>query len=142
MTPALIRQAALLLIAALVPALAQAVYYRDRVSWDAPAVGKDEVTLEQARAWGERVLWIDARPDSQYAQQHVPNALSLNEDRYDDLLRPMLETWLPDRRVIVYCSSQSCAASHEVARRLREEAGLPNVFVLHGGWEAWLEGNK
>ncbi|MBA3273398.1 MAG: rhodanese-like domain-containing protein [Chthoniobacterales bacterium] len=142
MTGALIRQAALLLVAALVPAVAQAVYHRDRVAWNAPAIEEDEVTLEQARAWGEIVLWIDARPDSQFAQQHVPNALSLNEDRWDDLLRPVLETWSPDRHVVVYCSSQSCAASHEVARRLRKEAGLPNVFVLHGGWEAWLEGNK
>jgi rhodanese-related sulfurtransferase len=51
----------------------------------------------------------------------------------------MLAAWSPENRTVVYCSSQSCAASHEVARRLREEAGLDNVYVLHGGWEAWLE---
>ncbi len=142
MTRNLLRQAALLLAAALLPAIAQAVYFRDRVSWNAPAVEKDEVTIEQARQWGEGVLWVDARPDDQYARQHVPNALSLNEDRWDELLPQFLQTWAPNRRVIVYCSSQSCAASHEVARRLREEAGLPGVFVLHGGWEALLEGNE
>ena len=27
----------------------------------------------------------------------------------------------------------------EVARRLREEAQLKDVFVLEGGWEAWLK---
>ncbi len=142
MTHKLLRQAALLLIAALVPAIAQAVYYRDRVSWNAPAVQKDEVTIEQARQFGSKVLWVDARPDDQFARQHVPSAISLNEDRWDELLPPFLQTWSPDRRVIVYCSSQSCAASHEVARRLREEAGLPGVFVLHGGWEAWVESAK
>ncbi len=142
MTRDLLRQAALLLVIALVPAIGQAVYYRDRVSWNAPAVEKDEVTIEQARAWGASVLWVDARPDDQFARQHVPNAVSLNEDRWDELLPRFLETWSPDRRVVVYCSSQSCTASHEVARRLREQAGLPAVFVLHGGWEAWLEGNK
>ena len=138
----LLRQAALLLIIACVPAIGQAVYLRDRVSWRAPAVEKDEVTIEQARAWGDNVFWVDARPDEQFAQRHVPSALSLNEDRWDELLPPMLAAWSPDRHVIVYCSSQSCAASHEVARRLREQAGLPNVSVLHGGWEAWLEANK
>lgn len=138
----LLRQAGLLLILACVPAIGHAIYLRDRVPWRAPAVEKDEVTLEQARVWGDNVLWIDARPDEQFATRHVPNALSLNEDRWDELLPPLLTAWSPDRRVVVYCNSQSCAASHEVARRLREQAGLQNVFVLHGGWEAWLEGNK
>jgi rhodanese-related sulfurtransferase len=137
-----LRQIALLLILALVPAVGQAIYLREQTSWRAPAVQKDEVTLEQARAWGDKVLWIDARPDEQFTQRHVPNAISLNEDRWDELLPQMLATWSPDRQVIVYCSSQSCAASHEVARRLREQAGLNNVSVLHGGWEAWLEANK
>lgn len=138
----LLRQVALLLVLALVPAIGQAIYLREKTSWRAPAVQKDEVTLDQARAWGDNVIWIDARPDEQFAQRHVPNAISLNEDRWDELLPQMLATWSPDRHVIVYCSSQSCAASHEVARRLREQAGLNNVSVLHGGWEAWVEANK
>lgn len=138
----LARQAAFLLALALLPAIAQAVRYRDRVSWHAPAVAKDEVTLEQTRAWGDRVLWIDARPDQEYARRHVPNAVSLNEDRWAELLPQLLQVWSPEKHTVVYCSSQSCAASHEVARRLREEAGLGNVYVLHGGWETWLDAQK
>ncbi len=83
-------------------------------------------------------MWVDARPDAQFAEQHIPSATLLNEDRWGELLPQMLNAWTPDKRVVVYCSSQSCAASHEVARRLREDAGLPNVYVLHGGWETWL----
>jgi rhodanese-related sulfurtransferase len=63
----------------------------------------------------------------------------LNEDRWNELLPRMLETWSPDKRVVVYCNSKSCGASREVARRLRTQAGLTNVFVLKGGWEAWLQ---
>ena len=142
MKRAFVRQALILLALAFVPGIGQAVYYRDRVSWDAPAIAKDEATLEQVESWGESVLWIDARPTEQFEREHIPNAISLNEDRWDELLQPMLAAWSPENRVVVYCSSQSCAASHEVARRLREEAGLPNVFVLHGGWEAWLAAKK
>jgi len=40
---------------------------------------------------------------------------------------------------VVYCSSLNCNASREVARRLRDEAQLKNVFVLEGGWEEWLK---
>ena len=142
MKRALVRQTLILLTLALIPGIGQAVYYRDRVSWNAPAIGKDEVTLEQAQAWGETVLWVDARPAGQFEWEHIPNAVLLNEDSWDELLPQMLAVWSPEKRVIVYCSSQSCAASHEVARRLQEEAGLKNVFVLHGGWETWLATKK
>lgn len=137
-----LRQALLLAGLAFLPAIGQAVYYGERVSWEKPAVAKDEVELPQTQSWGETVLWVDARPDAQYEQEHIPNAHSLNEDRWNELLHPVLNAWSPEKRVVVYCSSQSCAASHEVARRLREEAGLKNVFVLHGGWEAWLAAKR
>jgi rhodanese-related sulfurtransferase len=58
------------------------------------------------------------------------------------MLPRMLASWSPEKRVVVYCSSESCGASREVARRLREEARLQNVFVLEGGWEAWLGEKK
>lgn len=138
----LFHQALLLVGLAALPAIGQAVYYGERAPWHAPAVGKDEVELPQAQAWGDAVMWVDARPDAQYASDHIPNATLLNEDRWNELLPQMLIAWSPEKKVVVYCSSQSCAASHEVARRLREEAGLPDVYVLHGGWEAWLATKK
>lgn len=127
---------------AFLPAIGQALYLRGRVSWDAPAVASDEVTLRDALAWGDSLLWVDARPDEQYASEHIPGAILLNEGRWSELLPQFLTTWSPEKKTVVYCSSQSCAASHEVARRLREEAGLKNIFVLHGGWETWLEAKK
>ena len=139
MNRGVLRQAFALVGLAFLPAVAQALYFGSSVSWKAPAVAKDEVTLEQARAWGDAVLWLDARPDVQFLHDHIPGAISLNEDRWSELLPQMLTAWSPQKRVVVYCSSQSCAASHEVARRLRTEAELKNVYVLHGGWEAWLE---
>jgi rhodanese-related sulfurtransferase len=138
----LVRQTLVLLALAMVPGIGQAVYYRDRVSWNAPAIAPDEVTLEQAQSWGDTVLWVDARPTEQFEREHIPAALSLNEDSWDELLPQMLAQWSPEKHVVVYCSSQSCAASHDVARRLREEAGLKNVYVLHGGWEGWLGAKK
>ena len=137
----IVRQALLLLALAFVPAIVQALYLRDQVSWAAPALGKDEVEVPQAQSWGEAVLWLDARPDAQFAEAHIPNALLLNEDRWNELLPAVLAVWTPEKRIVVYCSTQACAASHGVAHRLRKEAGLSNVFVLHGGWEAWLKAN-
>jgi rhodanese-related sulfurtransferase len=95
------------------------------------------VTIADARGWGSDAIWIDARPEAEFAQGHVPGAMLLNEDRWNELLPPMLAAWSPEKRVVVYCASESCGSSREVARRLRNDAQLKNVFVLEGGWEAW-----
>jgi rhodanese-related sulfurtransferase len=137
-----VRQAMLLIALAFLPAIGQALYLRDKVSWQSPVPPSESVTLEQARAWGASVIWLDARPDEEFVRDHVPDALSLNEDRWNELLPQFLATWSPDKRVIVYCSSQGCNASREVAKRLREEAQLKNVFVLQGGWEEWLKSKR
>ncbi len=134
----LVRQALILAALALVPGLGQAVYFRDRVSWRSPIPASEMITVTQARAWGGNAIWVDARPDEEFARDHVPGALSLNEDRWNELLPQFLAAWSPEKRIVIYCSSQSCNASREVAHRLRNEAQLPNVFVLKGGWEEWL----
>jgi rhodanese-related sulfurtransferase len=133
------RQVALLVALALVPAIGQGLYLREKISWLAPVAERDEITVEGARALGDRAIWVDARPEDEFEREHVPGALLLNEDRWNELLPRMLETWSPEKRVVVYCNSKSCGASREVARRLRTQAGLTNVFVLKGGWEAWLQ---
>jgi len=134
----LVRQALILAALALVPGLGQAVYFRDRVSWRSPIPASEMITVTQARAWGGNAIWVDARPDEEFARDHVPGALSLNEDRWNELLPQFLAAWSPEKKIVIYCSSQSCNASREVAHRLRNEAQLPNVFVLKGGWEEWL----
>jgi rhodanese-related sulfurtransferase len=134
----LVRQALILAALALVPGLGQAIYFRDRVSWRSPIPASEMITATQARAWGGNAIWVDARPDEEFARDHVPGALSLNEDRWNELLPQFLAAWSPEKKTVVYCSSQSCNASREVAHRLRNEAQLPNVFVLQGGLEEWL----
>jgi rhodanese-related sulfurtransferase len=135
----LLRQALILVALAFLPGIGQALYFRDKVSWQSPIPASEIVTLAQARAWGRNALWVDARPDVEFERDHIPAAVLLNEDRWNELLPQFLVTWSPEKRVVVYCSSQSCNASREVARRLRDEAQLKNVFVLQGGWEEWLK---
>ena len=142
MKSALLRQLSLLAALALVPAIGQAIYFREKVSWQSPVPVSEIVTLTQARVWGENAIWVDARPDEEFQRDHVPGAILLNEDRWNELLPQFLQKWSPEKRVVVYCSSQSCSASREVARRLRHEAQLKNVFVLQGGWEEWLKSKK
>lgn len=139
MRVAVLRQAVLLLGLALLPAIGQALYFRGDPAWRQRPHDSAEVTLGQANAWGAAVLWIDARPGEEFEKGHVPGAFSLNEDDWDGLLRPLLAAWSPERKLVVYCSRESCNASHGVAERLRKEAKLENVYVLPGGWEEWEE---
>ena len=132
----------MLVALAFVPAIGQAVYFRDKVSWQSPVPSSELVTVAQARAWNADAIWVDARPDEEFTRDHVPGAVSLNEDRWNELLPQFLATWSPDKKVVVYCSTQNCNASREVAKRLRDEAQLKNVFVLQGGWEEWLKQKK
>jgi len=136
------RQAAVLAAVALFPAAGEAIYFRNNISWRSAIAPSEMVTVDRAHAWGDAAIWVDARPDDEFARDHVPGALSLNEDRWNELLPQFLATWSPGKRVVVYCSSLSCNASREVARRLRKEAQLSDVFVLEGGWEAWLKKNR
>ena len=144
MKSSLVRQALILVALAFLPGIGQAIYFRDKVSWQLPVPASEMVTVVQARAWGENAIWIDARPDEEFARDHVPGALSLNEDRWNELLPQFLAVWSPEKKIVVYCSSQSCNASREVAHRLRNQAQPPmqNVFVLEGGWEEWLKSRQ
>jgi len=138
----LARQALILVALALVPGLGEAVYFRHNISWQSAIPPSELVTVDQARAWGENVIWVDARPDEEFARDHAPGALALNEDRWNELLPQFLAAWSPGKKVVVYCSAESCDLAREVAERLRKEAQLSDVFVLEGGWEAWVKKNR
>jgi rhodanese-related sulfurtransferase len=138
---ALLRQAAVLVALALLPAAVQALYLRDKIPWQSRVAESNFVDVQTARSWGAKVIWVDARPTDEFERDHVPGAVSLNEDRWGEALAQFLgKDWLPDKKIVVYCSAASCNLAEDVARRLHEEAKLPNeIRILKGGWEAWLE---
>jgi rhodanese-related sulfurtransferase len=136
----LVRQNLFLLGIAFLPAIGQAIYYRNTASWHAPPADSAPVSVAEAKKWGETILWIDARAEVEFEKAHVPGAIRLNEDDWDTLLPGVLAAWSEDRKVVVYCSRLTCNLSHEVAERLRNEVALKNVYVLQGGWEEWESG--
>ena len=84
-------------------------------------------------------MWVDARSADDYEAEHVPGALLLNLESWDELFPKFLDQWTPEKKVVVYCSAATCELSREVAERLRTN-GISSVFVLKGGWEAWKAG--
>jgi len=109
----------------------------------APSFGVSDLELEmdEVDELGP-VFWVDARTDEDFERGHLEGAIPLNVERWEELLLGFLDSWPPDVPVVVYCSSQACLRSHEVAERLQEELGVYKIYVLKGGWERLLEAGR
>ena len=136
-----LRQSFLLALIALLPAVGSAAFHLKQPGWDPSALQAGEIFLSSVSALSQPVLWVDARSQDQYEKEHVPQALLLNEDGWERQFSAVVQQWQPGRPVVVYCDSQECQASHSVAKRLRE-SGIAPVYVLKGGWQAWLNRKK
>ena len=104
-------------------------------------VGDGEVSIADALKWEAEygVIWLDARKAEKFEEQHIPGAILLNEY---DFNRQLMDSFHlianQDQRIVIYCGSHSCKASHKIAEELRSKM-IPDVYVLKGGWDAWLK---
>ncbi len=106
--------------------------------WVEPELTAGEIRLVDARVLD--VLWIDARGEDAYNQGHIPDAIRLNEDNWDDGIFILMDAWLGNPRpIIVYCGSASCGTSKRVAERLQEALPAAEIYSLHGGWDTWVK---
>jgi rhodanese-related sulfurtransferase len=133
-------QAVALILLALVPAALSALFHPKRPAFSDPLREGEIAVADVVRDPGG-FLWVDARPEAEFAMGHVPGALRLMEEEWDDLVPALLQAWPAGKPAVVYCSSRQCQNSTAVARRLRE-FNLAPVHVLKGGWEAWLGAQK
>jgi rhodanese-related sulfurtransferase len=98
-------------------------------------IGLDEAgrLFEQQAA-----LFLDARPQSQYADGHIRDALSLPWQEADRYFLKLAERLDSASAIITYCDGESCDLSHELALFLIE-MGFENVRVLVNGWTVWQQ---
>ncbi len=101
-------------------------------------ISEFEIELSEAQKLVGAV-WLDARMDEDFEAAHLEGALLLNEESWEAGFAPLLDVWIPGSPIVVYCSSQSCMRSHHVAKRLREDLGVDEIYSLKGGWEALQE---
>ena len=133
----------MLVLLSLLPAGVEAIYFRDKISWRSRVAASDMVGVDLAKSWGDTAIWVDARPEDEFNRDHIPGAIALNEDRWNELLPQFLAGWSPEKKIVVYCSAESCNLAEDVARRLRNEVKLPNeIRILQGGWEEWVKRNR
>lgn len=131
----LILQALVLCTVAILPALAAGLWHPRQPVWTPVVAAEGEVLLATARSWGRDVLWVDARSPEEYLLDRIPGAMPLNFDQWKILL-PDVVAAAGNKHVVVYCNEE-CETSEVVARRLKRETPLTNVYVLKGGFQAW-----
>ena len=111
----------------------------DVVQLEAEAAGFPVVTTSQVRdivASGSHML-LDARPRDQFAEDHLPGAMSLPITDFEQSfaeLAPVLMSGMP---IMVYCTGPRCDESLQLAERLRE-AGFSMVEIYVEGMEGWM----
>lgn len=101
----------------------------------------DEVSMQVIhQRWQGKVLWIDARIQEQYDEAHIPGAVLLNEQHFEEQLFSLLDILQTNTKpIILYCNAAKCDASRKILERLKQTLSIENAFVLKGGWSAWQQ---
>ncbi len=139
----MIRDAAILLALTLAGATATQLWHPAAPPWYQAeiAAGEDEVTISDiAERWKGDVVWVDARSKDRYDAEHIPGAILINEYDLDtQIFQNLDKLQAAGKPIIVYCDGQKCQASHKIREHLALNVGLPEVWVLTGGWPAWKQ---
>jgi len=91
------------------------------------------------RLYREKMLFLDARRSSVYADGHIGGARSFPvwESDIDDRVKKLFEEGLDQRApVVAYCSGGDCEDSHMLAEKLYR-VGFDNVLIYKDGFPDW-----
>ncbi|MEI7865345.1 MAG: rhodanese-like domain-containing protein [Chthoniobacterales bacterium] len=101
--------------------------------------GFTRVTWEEAKPRVESGEWllVDARDEDQFKAQHLPYALTLPSYAFPEAVAFFAEDHGTDKVAVVYCGTEECNLSVELASRLRDEVGWKDIRILEGGFLAW-----
>lgn len=109
-----------------------------------PVAKEGDVSLEEMQtiSAGRAALILDARPEVFYRGGHIPSALSLPRDDFENGYRGLASVLEPHRDdvLIVYCAGSDCHDSQMVGDALRR-LGYAHVRIFRGGWGEWEGGN-
>lgn len=108
------------------------------VECDSSLLKDDEICLADVP---QDVLWIDARPRSEWEENGLDDSVLWNLDPKED--NQALEAGAAASifesgasLVVVYCGSEACGTSKIIADRVRTLNLGPSVKILYGGWDA------
>jgi rhodanese-related sulfurtransferase len=92
------------------------------------------ITRDQLQQNLDHLIVLEALPEASYLRGHLPGARLFPIDRARDLASSVSSR--RDAPIVVYCASDTCKNSHQVAKLLGD-AGYTDVRVYVGGKADW-----
>jgi rhodanese-related sulfurtransferase len=92
------------------------------------------ITREELSAHLDQFIILEALGETYYSQGHIPGARVFPTDRAKELAPTVAPR--RDAAIVVYCASETCRNSHQVAKLLRD-VGYTDVRVYAGGKADW-----
>lgn len=83
-------------------------------------------------------VFVDARPENQYAQGHIKDAVSLPWQQVHERFTETVDRLEAAETLICYCDGENCELSHDLALFLAD-MGFEDTRVLVNGWTVWKE---
>lgn len=81
---------------------------------------------------------VDARPEIFHRLGHVPGALALPRDDFENYYRKNQDRLTGDKNktIVIYCSGDACEDSKLVEAALKQ-LGHSRISIFPGGWNEW-----
>lgn len=95
----------------------------------------DTPGAEDIAATGSHLI-LDARPRADFAEGHLPGAISLPINDFAGSFPEVVPLLMGGMPVLVYCTGPLCDDALRLGLRL-EEAGFPEITVYVEGMEGW-----
>ncbi len=105
--------------------------------YDSDAFPKISLSLAKEKYDSKEAVFIDARPDNFYNQEHMAEAVNLPLPIFDIVY--MMEGFSElemDKEIIIYGRSISAYYDEDVAKKLSVR-GHRNIRILKDGWSQW-----
>ncbi len=87
---------------------------------------------------GKRGIFIDARDEGEFEAGHIPGAINIPYETYEDF-ETALQNLPADSTLVTYCSGGECDLSTDLGDYLFNERGFNSVLVFSGGMNFWDE---
>jgi rhodanese-related sulfurtransferase len=108
-----------------------------------PVVGQK---LPATMAWAEvkpllakgEIVLVDARDTLAYEAGHIPGAVSLPVDAFNEKIAAFTASIPKTRPLVFYCASIRCRLAHEAAVLLSGQFGYTDVREMPCGYAEWM----
>ena len=109
------------------------LFFPKVLSRDNKVLGSKEVTLLINR---EPTMLVDVRSEADFRAGHITNAINIPLDQIEVQINKITSN--SKKNIIVYCQKGVRSAQ---AFRLLNKLGLPKLYTIEGGLDAWLKNN-